>query len=94
MFILYFDQFLEKKNKMAARPEVLRRKKKTKPDSCSKGPVHFEIFFFLILTYFDENPKRRLLDDVILETVNISGTGSNAIPYIPWHFNTSDRNFK
>ena len=27
MFILYFDQFLEK-NKMAARPEVVRRTKK------------------------------------------------------------------
>ena len=39
MFILYFDQFLEK-NKMAARPEVVRRTKKTKPDSCLGGPGH------------------------------------------------------
>ena len=37
MFILYFDQFLEK-NKIAARPEVVRCEKKTKPDSCL-GPL-------------------------------------------------------
>ena len=29
MFILYFNQFLEEKNKMAAKPEVVRRTKKT-----------------------------------------------------------------
>ena len=90
---MYFDQFLEK-NKMAARLEVVRCKKKTKPDSYSGGPGHSEkhIFFF-ILTYFDENPKWRP-DDVIPETVNINGSGSNAIPDIPLHFYTSDRNFE
>ena len=41
MFILYFDQFLEK-NKMAARLEVVCRTQKTKPDSCSGGPGHSE----------------------------------------------------
>ena len=56
MFILHFDQFLEK-NKMAARPEVVRCTKKTKPDSCSGGPRQSEKHFYLILIYFDENPK-------------------------------------
>ena len=46
MFILYFDQFLEK-NKMAARPEVVRRTKKTKPDSCLGGPGHSKKHIFI-----------------------------------------------
>ena len=50
MFILYFDQFLEK-NKMAARPKVVRRTKKTKPDSCSGGPGHSEKHIFIF--HFD-----------------------------------------
>ena len=79
---------------MAARPEVVRRTKKTKPDSCSGGPGHSEkTYFFSILSYFDENSKWRP-DDVIPEAVNITGSGSNAIPDIPWLFNTSDRNFQ
>ena len=95
MFILYFDQVLEKKtNKMTARPELVRRTKKTKPDSCSGGLGHSKkTYFYFILTYFDENPKWRQ-DDVIPEAVNINGAGSRAIPDMPRHFNTSDRNFE
>ena len=79
---------------MAARPEVVRRTKKTKPDSCSGGPGHSnKTYFYLILTYFDKNPKWRP-DDVIPEAVNINGSCSNAIPDIPRHLNTSDRNFE
>ena len=73
---------------MAASPEVVRRTKKTKPDSCLGGPGHSKKnIFFSILTYFDENSKWRP-DDVIPEAVNINGSGSNAIPDIFLHFNT------
>ena len=79
---------------MAARPEVVRRTKKTKSDSCSGGPGHpKKTYFYLILTYFDENLKWRQ-DDVIPEAVNITGSGSSPIPDMPRHFNTSDKNFE
>ena len=80
---------------MAVRPEVVRRTKKTKPDPCSRGPGHSKkTYFYSILTYFDENPKWRQ-DDVIPVTVKKNNeSGSSAIPDIPRHFNTSDRNFE
>ena len=49
--------------------------------------------FLFDFDLFDENLKWRP-DDVIPVAVNINGSGSNAIPDIPRHFNTSDRNFE
>ena len=58
-----------------------------------RSGAFLKTYFYSILTYFDENPKWRP-DDVIPEAVNINGSGSSAIPDIPRHFNTSDRNFE
>ena len=41
MFILYFDQFFKIKIKMAARPEVVRHKKKTSRESEKKIFRHY-----------------------------------------------------
>ena len=50
MFILNFDQFLEK-NKMAARPEVVRRTKKNKTRFVLKRSGAFKkTYFYSILT--------------------------------------------
>ena len=70
MFILYFDNFLEKKQNGGLTGSGASHTHK-KTDSCSEGLGHSrKTYFYLILTYFDEN-RKWWPDDVIPETVKI-----------------------